>query len=160
MPRTNSSKGKFEEGLLKFKQGLKARGYPENIIERSLSEVNVASRQSALSRTQKPKGHECLLPFVTTYHPSVKNLKQILMEHWTLIHNQPLLKTIFTKPPIICYKTGKSLKDMLVRDRFVIDMCQSIKFWSENWLFDATDAKNWKLQNFSQFLASEKLTNI
>ena len=83
-----------EVNRFKFKQRLKARGYPENIIERSLLGVNFAF-QSALTRTQKPKGHERLLPFVKTLHPSVRNLKQILMEHWSLIHNQPLLKTIF-----------------------------------------------------------------
>ena len=59
--RTNSSRKKFEEGLLKFKQHLKARGYPENIIERSLSGVNFVSGQSALIHTQKPKGHGRLL---------------------------------------------------------------------------------------------------
>ena len=59
--------------------------------------------------TQKPKGHERLLPFVTTYHPAVKNLKQILMEYRSLIHNQPLLKKNYTKPPISSYKKGKSL---------------------------------------------------
>ena len=103
-----------EVNRFKFKQRLKARGYPENIIERSLLGVNFAF-QSALTRTQKPKGHERLLPFVKTLHPSVRNLKQILMEHWSLIHNQPLLKTIFTKPPIMSYKKGKFLKDTLVR---------------------------------------------
>ena len=44
LSRTNSSKETFKEGLLKFKQRLKARGYPENIIERSLSGVNFAFR--------------------------------------------------------------------------------------------------------------------
>ena len=110
--RTNSSKKTFEESLVKFKQRLKARGYPENTIERSLSEVNFASRQSAL--TQKKKSHERILPFVTTYHPAVKNVKQILMEQWSLIQDQPLLKTIFKNPPIISFKKGKSLKDILV----------------------------------------------
>ena len=31
------------------------------------------------------------------------------MEQWSLIQNQPLLKTINLKPPIISYKRGKSL---------------------------------------------------
>ena len=79
--RTKSSKEKFEGGLLKFKEPLEARGHPENFIERSLSGVNFASRQSVLTHTQKPKDHGYLLPSVTTYHPAVKNLKQILMEH-------------------------------------------------------------------------------
>ena len=100
---------------MKFKQRLRAREYPQNIIERSLPGVNFASRQSARTHKQKPKGRECLLPFVTTDRPAVKNLKQILMEYRSLIDNQPLQKTIFTTAPIISYKKGKFLKDMLVR---------------------------------------------
>ena len=69
---------------------------------------NFASRQSVLKHTQKQKGHERLMPFVTMYHPAVKSL-----EHWSLIHSQPLLKTIFTKPPIISYKKGDPLKTCL-----------------------------------------------
>ena len=37
------------------------------------------------------------------------------MENWRFIENQPMLKTIFKNPPIISYKRGKSLKDMLVK---------------------------------------------
>ena len=59
------------------------------------------------------------MPFVTTYHPGVKSLKQILMQHWSLIQNQPLLKTIYKTPPIISYKRGKSLKDILVRAKLL-----------------------------------------
>ena len=46
---------------MKFKQGLKARRYPENIMEWSLSGVSFASRQSFLAHTQKLKGHQRLL---------------------------------------------------------------------------------------------------
>ena len=83
-------------------------GYPNTVIERdlsmtvltserltserSLSEVNFAARPSAL--TQKKRANERILPFVTTYDPAVNNLKQTLMEQWSLIQNQPLLKTI------------------------------------------------------------------
>ena len=43
------------------------------------------------------------------------------MKHWSLIHNQPLLKTIFTKAPIISYKKKKSLKDTLVRAKIYFE---------------------------------------
>jgi len=116
--RTNSSKTTFEECLpeclANFKRSLEARGYPKKYIERSLSEVISDSRQSAL-KPQKQKTAERLLPFVTTYHPAVKKLNKIVMENWSFIENQPLLETIFKKPPIISYKRGKSLKDRLVR---------------------------------------------
>ena len=83
------------------------------MIQTTLSEVNFAKRQSALQ--QQKKTRKQILPFVTTYHPSVRNLKNILMQNWNLIQNQPLLKNIFKDPPIISYKRGQSLKDMLVR---------------------------------------------
>ena len=100
---------------MKFKQHLRTRGYPKTVIERSFSGVNFAARPSALK--QKKKGNEGILPFVTTYHSAVDNLKQTLMEQWSLIQNQPLLKTIYLKPPITSYKRGKSLKDTLVRSK-------------------------------------------
>ena len=34
---------------------------------------------------------------------------------WHLLQNQPLLRQIFKEPPIISYKKGKSLRDLLVR---------------------------------------------
>ena len=111
--RTNSSEATFEESISNFKSRLITRGYPHKMIQTTLSEVNFAKRQSALQ--QKKKTRKQILPFVTTYHPSVRNLKNILMQNWNLIQNQPLLKSIFKDPPIISYKRGQSLKDMLVR---------------------------------------------
>ena len=69
--RANTSKTTFEESLVKFKQQLRTHGYPK-------TRVNFAARPSAL--TQKKKANERILPFVTTYHPAVNNLKQTLME--------------------------------------------------------------------------------
>ena len=49
---------------------------------------------------------------------TLPNLKNILMSKWQLIQNQPLLREIFKEPPIISYKRGKSLKDILVQSKF------------------------------------------
>ena len=111
--KTNSSETMFEDNLSKFKSRLIKRGYPIELIRRTLSDVNFATRQSAL--LQKNKTRKRGLPFVTTYQPSVRHLKKILMLNWDLIQNQPLLNTIFRNPPIIAYKRGTSFKDMLVR---------------------------------------------
>ena len=110
---TNSSQTTFEECLSNFKLRLKARGYPNNFIERSLTGVRFEDRRLALQ--QRKKTQTKILPFVTTYHPAVRGLKEILMNNWVIIQNQPLLKNIYTKPPIISYKKGKSLKGTLVR---------------------------------------------
>ncbi len=41
--------------------------------------------------------------------------RQILMQHWHLIQQQPLLRRIFKDSPIVSYKKGRSIKDILVR---------------------------------------------
>ena len=37
------------------------------------------------------------------------------MNKWHLIQNQPKLREIFKEPPLISYRKGKSLKEMLVK---------------------------------------------
>ena len=81
--RTNSSRFNFEENIANFKRNLIERGYPERLIQETLSEVKYENRNAAL--TQKPKENKRILPFVTQYQPSVPNLKQILMKNWHLI---------------------------------------------------------------------------
>ena len=55
------------------------------------------------------------MSFVTEYRPSMPDLKHILMNKWHLIQNQPLLRKIFKNFPVISFRKGKSLKDVLCR---------------------------------------------
>ena len=95
---------------MKFKQRLKAREYPENIIERYLTGVNFASRQSALTLTQKPKDQERLLPFVTMYH--LKTNIDGTLESDT---QSSLVENSFYKTSDHLLQKRKSLKEMLAK---------------------------------------------
>ena len=55
--------------------------------------------------------------FVTTYHPELSNLSNIVREHWTTIQKHPELCKIFKEPraPVLAFRKSKSLKDILVR---------------------------------------------
>ena len=64
-----SSKTTFEENITLFKQRLRNRGYLDNLIDKTLSEVNVRERMSALQNKLKTQ-------FVMEYRPSMPNLKQ------------------------------------------------------------------------------------
>ena len=88
-------------------------GFWRNLITQTLSEIHFENRKEALR--QKPSSEKTILPFVTQYQPSVPSLKNILMKHWQLIEKQPLLRQIYKEPPIISYKRGRSLKDILVK---------------------------------------------
>ena len=111
--KTNSSKKLYEDIIKKFKTRFRERGYPDNLINNVLREIRFKERKSALREEQKMR--KDILPFVTQYNPAVPNLKNILMSKWHLIENQPSLREIYQAQPIISYKRGKSLKDILVR---------------------------------------------
>ena len=97
--RTNSLKTKFEENITLFKQRLCNRGYPDNLIDDTPSEVNFSKRMSALQDKQKTRQNNLL--FVTEYRPSMPNLTTILMSKWHLIENQPLLREIYKDIPLL-----------------------------------------------------------
>ena len=70
--RSNSSKEKFEEHIALFKQRLRHRVSPDNLLNMTLSKVLFSERMSALQNKQ-------ILPFATEYRLPVPNLKIILM---------------------------------------------------------------------------------
>ena len=110
---TNSSETTFKTVVSNLKTHLKERGFLETLISTTLAEIRFEDRKLALQ--QRRKQNLRILPSVTQYRPSVPHLKQILMQKWHLIQQQPLLNKIFKDPPMVAYKRGRSLKDLLVR---------------------------------------------
>ena len=53
--RTNSSEETFVENIRIFKLRLRARGYPNNLIDKTLSEVKFSDRKKALESQPKLK---------------------------------------------------------------------------------------------------------
>ena len=111
--RTNSSAKSFNENIYNLKKCLHARGYPHNLIEKITSEVKFTKQKSALQKNNEVR--KKILPFFTTYHPALLNLKNILTSKWHLIQDKPLLREIYNESPIISYKRGKSLGNILIR---------------------------------------------
>ena len=96
-----------------FQSRLLERGYPRELVDKTLAEVVFSSGNEALKN--KTKTSKNTLPFVTTFNPAVPKLKEILMKNWFLISNVPKLARIFPNAPIVAYRKDKSLKDFLVR---------------------------------------------
>ena len=117
--RTNTSKVVFEENIKNFKRHLASRGYPSNLVDKILSAINFAERKNAL--TQKQKAHKKILSFVTQFQPSLPCLKNIVMDKWYLIQNQPLLREIYKELPLI--KTIKAFINTMGTQR---ESCRSV----------------------------------
>ena len=75
--RTNSSKKNYQNRLEDSQKHLRERGYPQNLITLTLSEIHFENRKEALQ--QKPSRGKTILPFVTQYQLSFPSLKNILM---------------------------------------------------------------------------------
>ena len=82
-------------------------------MEKIISEVKFTERKSGLQKNNEVR--KKMLPFVTTYHLALQNLKNILMSKWHLIQDQSLLREIYNEPAIISYNRAKLLGDILVR---------------------------------------------
>ena len=73
----------FRENIIAFEKHLMERGYPQNFINNTLSEVKFQEgTQDLIQRNKKKKKR--ILPCVTQYHPAVPNLKEILTRKYYL----------------------------------------------------------------------------
>ena len=109
--KSSSSFGGIPSGVLGISKSSFTSWYPaegERYFCRMLSFII----NSSSSLQQKAKARKQILSFVTTYHPSVRNLKNIPIQNWDLIQNQPLLNTIFKNPHT---EEVNSLIDMFVK---------------------------------------------
>jgi len=60
-------------------------GYPNNFIERSLTVVRFEDRRLALQQKNR----------LTTYHPAVRGLKEVLMNNWVAIQKAVAEKHLY-----------------------------------------------------------------
>ena len=94
--RTNSSKTLFEESINNFKSRLCNRGYPNNIVEKTLAEAKFTER-----KYEKQKVRKTILPFVTQYNPLVptaqKGFNEQMAYHW---EKKPCFERFFGNHPV------------------------------------------------------------
>ena len=74
--RTNSSEHTFKDNIVNFKLRLFERGYPVNLVNNALAEIQFKERESSLKNQNK--GRKKIWPFVTQYNPAIPSLKKIL----------------------------------------------------------------------------------
>ena len=74
----------------------------------SLNQIDILKKQ------QTPKNDSKSI-LVTTWHPLLKPLKNIVDRSYHIIENDTYLKQIFPQKPIIAYRKMKSIKNYIVR---------------------------------------------
>ena len=71
--RANSPEKTFEDNVRQFKQRMRARGYPDNLLKKIFSKDKFSNRLSAQQNNQEIC--KIIFPFVTEHRPSVPKLR-------------------------------------------------------------------------------------
>ena len=74
-----------------MKSWILKRGYPNNVIEKEMKKVEFSKISS--TRKDNTKG----VSLVVTYHPSLKNVNQIINRNLHLLYMDQEVKSIYTK---------------------------------------------------------------
>ena len=88
-----------------------ARGYPEIIVNNQIDKVVFGRDQSFKNNAESG------IPFVTTYHPKVKELGKLIGDLLPFLYCNVEVQKVFSPPPIVSYRSARKIKDYIVRSK-------------------------------------------
>ena len=94
-----------------MKEWFLARGYPEIVANNQIDKVVFGRDQSV------KKNLESGIPFVTTYHPKVKELGKMIRDLLPFLYSDGEVQKVFSPPPIVSYRSARKIKDYIVRSK-------------------------------------------
>ena len=90
-----------------------AREYSAKLVRQKVLEARKVSRNELLDKVKVEKAFRLTLNI--TYHPAFSKLKHILNSIHVLLAPNTEHQNVFPEVPLVGFKKGKSLKDILVR---------------------------------------------
>ena len=111
--RTNSSNRTFEENITTLKKTPYGDRLSTKLYQQHTLRSEIWRKDISPPPTKQNKRTDLALR--NTIPRSSSKSQRNLNEKWHVIQQQPLLNQIFKEPPIISYRKGRSLKDILVR---------------------------------------------
>ena len=85
------------------------RGYPKGLLEKEMRKVKFSG--FTRRNTREKKG----VPFVITYHSSLKNIGRIINQNLCILYMNEDVKSVFTPAPMISFRSARKLSSYLVR---------------------------------------------
>ncbi|KAK3082683.1 hypothetical protein FSP39_002468 [Pinctada imbricata] len=109
-----------ETGYLKhrreLKHNLRKRGYSSKFLERELSKVDKLKRSDILGYRHRENEID-RVPLVLTYAKQLPDVRNITHKHMNILHKSEKLQKIFKSPPILAFRRGRNLGDVLVHGK-------------------------------------------
>ena len=101
----------LEIQLTRLRENLLRRGYEVSDINNEFQKITNLTQSDLLFRKKHDKSNHNTLPFIIPYDQTNKLIGPIARKHWEIIENDPLLHTIWPKPPILALKRNQNLHD-------------------------------------------------
>ncbi len=92
------------------------RGYRKSTIEGQLKRIDGLDRESLIKYKTCQKSNE-RVPLVLTYCRGLPNIHAIIKNRMSILHMSDRLRAVFEKPPIVAYRRGQNLMDMVVHKK-------------------------------------------
>ena len=108
----------LEIQLTRLRENLLRREYEVRDINNEFQKITNFTQSDLLFRKKHDKPNHNILPFIIPYDQTNKLIGPILRKHWKIIENDPLLHTIWPKPPILAFKRKQNLCERLVHTSF------------------------------------------
>jgi len=107
----------YDRNRKALKEHLHRRGYKKSEVEKQLGRVDNLSRDDLLNQTCEREENQERVPLVLTYSGSLPNIHRILRARASLLQNSERLKDVFRQQPMVAYRRGENLMDMLVHKK-------------------------------------------
>jgi len=112
--RICSEPSSFDKRCNQLEDWLAKRGYKDSLVRVQVLKARKFKREELLHRQRQERTAPNLV-FNVTYHPAFAKLKSILSNFHLLLTPDSEHRNIFQNIPIVGFKRGRSLKDLLVR---------------------------------------------
>ena len=113
MRRICSSDDDYKRHRDDLKARLVERKYPASLVERELRKVDNAKRDQLLN-TKSEKMDRVRVPMAVTFTRYLPDVAAILRRNRHLLHRSQRMRNIFPSDPMVAYKRGRNLRDLLV----------------------------------------------
>ena len=110
----------FDNRCIQLECWLKDRGYNEKVVRQQILKVRKFTREDLLNQDSKTRGRNKLVCNFT-YRSAYLKFKHILSNINLLLTPDAQHRKVFPGVPIVGFKRGKSLKDLLVRAKVPVE---------------------------------------
>lgn len=111
--RICSSPADRDVHLQQLKRTFLNQGYHPTSINDQIIRATRIPRNQLLQYKEREKTNR--VPLVVTYNPQLEILRKTAKKLHHIIHKDDRLKTIFTDPPLLCYRQPANLRNIIIR---------------------------------------------